>query len=44
MVEGVPSVVRTGLPREEAEALRNQLQAAGARVALTEGAPTPSDN
>ena len=34
LVEKAPVVVRTGLPKEEAEALAAKLKAAGATVAL----------
>jgi large subunit ribosomal protein L7/L12 len=39
LVEGPPRVVKGGLPRDEAEKLKGQLEAAGAKVTLVGSAP-----
>ncbi len=34
LVEGVPTEIKTGIPKEEAEALKKQLEGAGAEVEI----------
>ena len=39
LVEGAPKPIKTAVPKDEAEAIKKQLEAAGAKVEIKESAP-----
>ena len=43
MVEGAPKTLKEGAKKEEAEAMKTQLEAAGAKVCLLYTSPSPRD-